>query len=225
MQVQSAGKELIDGGNVLVAFYRERDSHAVFLLERQGITRLDLLRAISHGPIKVRDPSALKKGGPQADPAEDDEATTRKERASPQGEEDDGGLADDPLQAYAVDLIQRAKDGRIDPLVGRAAELERTIQVLMAHAHDEPIAPSKYRPDMPADLETIILKLLAKKAEDRFADVASLERALAACAAAPGWTREDAAHWWQSYASAATAPEPVPEPAGNEVSAKPAMAV
>src|SRR6478752_10493511 len=59
MQVQSAGKDLIDGGNVLVAFYRERDSHAVYLLERQGVTRLDLLRAISHGPLKVRDPSAI----------------------------------------------------------------------------------------------------------------------------------------------------------------------
>src|ERR671938_236416 len=60
MQVQSSGKEQIDGGNVLVAFYRERDSQAVYLLERQGITRLDLLRYISHGALKVRDPSALR---------------------------------------------------------------------------------------------------------------------------------------------------------------------
>src|SRR5881394_1300461 len=60
MQVQSSGKEQIDGGNVLVAFYRERDSHAVYLLERQGITRLDLLRYISHGALKVRDPSAMR---------------------------------------------------------------------------------------------------------------------------------------------------------------------
>src|SRR5918912_2967697 len=60
MQVQSSGKEQIDGGNVLVAFYRERDSHAVYLLERQGISRLDLLRTISHGALKVRDPSALR---------------------------------------------------------------------------------------------------------------------------------------------------------------------
>src|SRR3989454_11489660 len=60
MQVQSSGKEQIDGGNVLVAFYRERDSHAVYLLERQGITKLDLLRYISHGALKVRDPSALR---------------------------------------------------------------------------------------------------------------------------------------------------------------------
>src|SRR5437879_4294561 len=60
LQVQSSGKEQIDGGNVLVAFYRERDSHAVYLLERQGITRLDLLRYISHGALKVRDPSAMR---------------------------------------------------------------------------------------------------------------------------------------------------------------------
>src|ERR671938_113503 len=60
MQVQSSGKETIDAGSVLVAFYRERDSHAVYLLERQGISRLDLLRTISHGAIKVRDPSSLR---------------------------------------------------------------------------------------------------------------------------------------------------------------------
>src|SRR5207237_8617528 len=60
MQVQSSGKETIDGGNVLVALYRERDSHALSLLEKQGVTRLDLLRFISHGALKVRDESGLR---------------------------------------------------------------------------------------------------------------------------------------------------------------------
>ncbi|MBS2024719.1 MAG: AAA family ATPase, partial [Deltaproteobacteria bacterium] len=139
MQVQSAGKELIDGGNVLVAFYRERDSHAVYLLERQGITRLDLLRAISHGPLKVRDPSSIKKGAEGGADESDEAAPPGDRQRQPMGDDDDGGLADDPLQAYTVDLIQRAKDGKIDPLVGRQAELERTIQVLCRRRKNNPI--------------------------------------------------------------------------------------
>src|SRR5216684_8066931 len=89
MQVQSSGKETIDGGNVLVALYRERDSHALYLLEKQGVTRLDLLRYISHGALKVRDESGMRPAG------DDDEL-----HAQPQGDEDDdGSLSDDPLEA------------------------------------------------------------------------------------------------------------------------------
>src|SRR5437588_4766826 len=108
MQVQSSGKETIDGGNVLVAFYRERDSHAVYLLERQGISRLDLLRTISHGAIKVRDPSSLT----PMESREEDEARERRGESRPVDDED-GGMASDPLEAYTVDLVARAKDGKI----------------------------------------------------------------------------------------------------------------
>ena len=90
MQVQSSGKEQIDGGNVLVAFYRERDSHAVYLLERQGISRLDLLRYISHGALRVRDPSAMR-------PFE--EGQEPNEHPASEGEEDEEAPADDPLAA------------------------------------------------------------------------------------------------------------------------------
>src|SRR5579859_2989074 len=129
MQVQSSGKEQIDGGNVLVALYRERDSHALYLLEKQGVTRLDLLRYISHGALKVRGESGIRPAG------DDDEL-----HAQPPGSEDeDGGLADDPLTAYCVDLIARAAEGRIDPLVGRKAELERTIQVLCRRRKNNPV--------------------------------------------------------------------------------------
>jgi ATP-dependent Clp protease ATP-binding subunit ClpA len=129
MQVQSSGKETIDAGSVLVALFRERDSHALFLLEKQGVTRLDLLRFISHGALKVRDESGMRPhtGG-------DDEL-----HAQPQGDDEDGGLADDPLTAYCVDLIARAAEGRIDPLVGRKNELERTIQVLCRRRKNNPI--------------------------------------------------------------------------------------
>ena len=128
MQVQSSGKETIDGGNVLVALYRERDSHALYLLEKQGVTRLDLLRYISHGALKVRDETGMRPSG------DDDEL-----HAQPQGDDEDGGLADDPLAAYCVDLIARAADGRLDPLVGRKSEIERTIQVLCRRRKNNPV--------------------------------------------------------------------------------------
>src|SRR5712671_853530 len=133
LQVQSSGKEQIDGGNVLVAFYRERDSHAVYLLERQGITRLDLLRYISHGALKVRDPSAMRQ-------YEDGEPGAEREHApGPDAEEEDETPVDDPLGAYCVDLVARAAAGKIDPLVGRVAELERTIQILCRRRKNNPI--------------------------------------------------------------------------------------
>src|SRR5712672_4388795 len=91
MQVQSSGKEQIDGGNVLVALYRERDSHAVYLLERQGISRLDLLRYISHGALRVRDPSAMRQF---------EEGQEPHEHPASESEEDEEAPADDPLGAY-----------------------------------------------------------------------------------------------------------------------------
>src|SRR5260370_31088519 len=128
MQVQSSGKETIDARSVLVALFRERDSHALYLLDKQGVTRLDLLRYISHGALQVRGEEGMRPAG------DDDEL-----HAQPQGDEEDGGLAADPLTAYCVDLIARAAEGRIDPLVGRKAELERTIQVLCRRRKNNPV--------------------------------------------------------------------------------------
>src|SRR5437879_13842729 len=136
LQVQSSGKEQIDGGNVLVAFYRERDSHAVYLLERQGITRLDLLRYISHGALKVRDPSALRQ-------YQDGEPGSERERerapGAPDADEDEESPVDDPLSAYCVDLVARAAAGKIDPLVGRVPDREQTIQILCRRRKNNPI--------------------------------------------------------------------------------------
>ncbi len=130
---------------MLIAFYKERDSHAVYLLERQGVTLLGLRRAISHGPLKVRDPNAIK---PSAGEEEDAEAAEppggrdsdeREGRERVMSDDDDGAVADDPLEAYAVDLLARAAAGKIDPLVGRANELERTIQVLCRRRKNNPL--------------------------------------------------------------------------------------
>ncbi len=161
MQVQSSGKDQIDGGNVLVAFYRERDSHAVFLLERQGVTRLDLLRTISHGALKVRGPGALR-------PAKDDgdEGPDEQRAAGPVGDDDDGRLADDPLAAYTVDLVARAAAGKIDPLVGRANELERTIQVLCRRRKNNPIFVGESGVGKTAIAEGLALRIAEGKVPD-----------------------------------------------------------
>ncbi len=135
MQVQSSGKDQIDSGSVLVAMYRERDSQALFILERQGVSRLDLLRYISHGALKISDPRGLSPvGGGESE--SDDEGRLHAEAGS---EDEEGGAADDPLAAYCVDLLLRAAEGRIDPLVGRQVELERTIQVLCRRRKNNPV--------------------------------------------------------------------------------------
>jgi serine/threonine-protein kinase len=85
-------------------------------------------------------------------------------------------------------------------LTGRPPFERRTaMEVLIAHARDEVTPPSQLRGNVPADLERVILRCLAKKPEDRFQDIASLEQALAECTAADQWTEEQAARWWQAY--------------------------
>ena len=124
MHVHSSGKNQMDSSNLLVAFYRERDSFAVYLLEKQGITRLDVVRFISHGIAKV--PQESKHGF--------------EDTIQPSSPEADGKDASkNPLDAYAVNLIQEAEKGRIDPLIGRAKELERCVQVLCRRRKNNPI--------------------------------------------------------------------------------------
>jgi ATP-dependent Clp protease ATP-binding subunit ClpA len=121
MHAQSAGRDGIDGGNVLAAMYRESDSHAVFLLVSHGVHRLDILRYISHGIGKT---DALIK-------RDEDEETF--------DEEDEGDSAKDPLAAYTYNLNERAAKGAIDPLIGRSSELQRMIQVLCRRRKNNPV--------------------------------------------------------------------------------------
>src|SRR5215470_7921506 len=116
--VQSSGKEELDGRHVLVAIFRETDSHAAYLLARQGITRLDVVTYLSHGIPKAPEPT-------QPSEEEDDD-----ERPPP---------ARDPLAAFTVNLVERAAAGHIDPLIGRGRELERTIHVLCRRRKNNPV--------------------------------------------------------------------------------------
>ena len=122
--VQSAGKEEILGRNVLVAIFREPDCHAAYLMEQQGITRLDVLSYISHGVSKIPDEPRVSDGDAS------DSETDEDQEAAPQK---------DPLALYTTDLVARAAEGKIDPLIGREQELARTARVLCRRRKNNPI--------------------------------------------------------------------------------------
>jgi len=126
MHVQStgSGKKEVTGANVLVAIFGEKDSHAVYYLHQQGVTRLDVVNYIAHG-IKKSDPP---------EPAKNNEsggAEAEKEEAA------DGKGS--PLDQFTQNLNQSARDGKIDPLIGREAEVERVIQVLCRRRKNNPL--------------------------------------------------------------------------------------
>ena len=125
MHVQStgSGKKEVTGANVLVAIFGEKDSHAVYYLHQQGVTRLDVVNFIAHG-IKKSDPPEPTKTGETA--AENEEGGEKNEKAS-------------PLEQYTVNLNQLAKEGKIDPLIGRHYEVERVIQILCRRRKNNPL--------------------------------------------------------------------------------------
>jgi len=118
--VQSSGKKEVGVGNVLVAIFSEKQSHAVYLLNRQNVSRLDVVNYLSHGLSKIAE-----------------EKTDREEGAS-EGERDaeGGGSA---LEKYAANLNRMAQEGRIDPLIGRKLEIERTIEILCRRRKNNPL--------------------------------------------------------------------------------------
>jgi ATP-dependent Clp protease ATP-binding subunit ClpA len=130
MHVQSTGngKKEVTGANVLVAIFGEKDSHAVYYLHQQGITRLDVVNFIAHGIRKSDSPEAAKSAeNPSSSESEESgSGGERSEKAS-------------PLEQYTNNLNQAAKDGKIDPLIGREYEVERTIQILCRRRKNNPL--------------------------------------------------------------------------------------
>jgi ATP-dependent Clp protease ATP-binding subunit ClpA len=126
--VQGAGKREVTGANLLVALFAEPESHAVYILGNHGITRRDVTLFISHGISKGNNNSLARRPAPGGN-------------TGPSGADDpDGGdLADDPLAAYAVDLKAKAEAGKIEPLIGRHAEVLRVIQVLCRRRKNNPV--------------------------------------------------------------------------------------
>jgi ATP-dependent Clp protease ATP-binding subunit ClpA len=133
IHVQSSGREEVTGANVLVAIFAERESHAAFFLQEQDMTRYDAVNYISHGIAKrpgMSDSSKTPRG------AEDDHEA-RDAKDSKDGPEQKKKEA--ALDAYCVNLNKKAKDGKIDPLIGREAEVQRTIQVLCRRQKNNPL--------------------------------------------------------------------------------------
>jgi ATP-dependent Clp protease ATP-binding subunit ClpA len=141
--VQGSGRTELNAGDVLVAITRERGSHAVYLLEKQGVRRLDILQYISHG--------IGKEGSGEDEPQEDG------------GEEGGPRPVKDPFKTFTVNLVERAAQGLIDPLVGRDAEVERTIQVLCRRRKNNPVLVGDPGVGKTAIVEGLALRIHQKK--------------------------------------------------------------
>jgi ATP-dependent Clp protease ATP-binding subunit ClpA len=143
----SSERPTVDSGAVLVALLQEKESQAVFYLKRQGVNRLPLLKHLAHGDLEA-----------PADSGVPDEA--------PDGEAPSAPAPTDPLKAYAVDLVARAAEGRIDPLIGREAELERVIHVLCRRRKNNPLLVGEAGVGKTALAEGLALRLLEGKVPD-----------------------------------------------------------
>ena len=128
LHVQSSGKDTVTGANVLVALFSERDSYAVYFLQQQDMSRLDAVSFISHG---------IGKGGKQIENRPPDGA----EGGESQAEEKAGekGKKETALDQFTVNLNKKAEDGRIDPLIGRGPEVDRTVQILCRRSKNNPL--------------------------------------------------------------------------------------
>ncbi len=146
IHVQSSGREEVTGANVLVALFSERESHAVYFLQEQDMTRFDAVNYISHGIAKVSPPNGT------------DSATS-----APHGTDEDAHVKTgaEALDTYCTNLNAKAKDGKIDPLIGRDKEVERTIQILCRRGKNNPL----YVGD-PGVGKTAIAEGLAKRIVD-----------------------------------------------------------
>jgi ATP-dependent Clp protease ATP-binding subunit ClpA len=131
IHVQSSGRDEVTGANVLVAIFAERESHAAYFLQEQDMTRYDAVNYISHGIAKR--PGLTEGRSPRGAEEEPNERPTQDEADARQKKKGDA------LDAYCVNLNKKAKEGRIDPLIGREAEVQRTIQVLCRRQKNNPL--------------------------------------------------------------------------------------
>jgi ATP-dependent Clp protease ATP-binding subunit ClpA len=127
IHVQSSGREEVTGANILVALFSERESHAVYFLQEQEMTRLDAVNYISHGIAKVPGRTETKRVRGAAEKGAGEEAEAQAKTGT------------EALEAYCVNLNQKAQNGKIDPLIGRESEVSRTIQVLCRRTKNNPL--------------------------------------------------------------------------------------
>ncbi len=123
LHVQSSGKKEVTGANVLVAIFGEQESHAVYVLKQQDVNRLDVVNYISHGISKVADESPRDESGTSGEVDEEGAENSGKQ----------------PLEQFASNLNHLARQGKIDPLIGRRLEIERTVQILCRRRKNNPL--------------------------------------------------------------------------------------
>ncbi len=154
IHVQSSGKEEVTGANVLIAMFSERDSNAIYFLQKQNMTRLDAVTYISHGVSK--------------NPEKNTERPIR-------GIEDEQGIANESennqkpktaLEMYCIDLNNKASEGKIDPLIGRELEIERTIQILCRRSKNNPLYVGDPGVGKTAIAEGLARRIVYKKVPD-----------------------------------------------------------
>ncbi|MEN9559976.1 MAG: hypothetical protein RLZZ502_1187, partial [Pseudomonadota bacterium] len=121
LHVQSSGKKEVTGANILVAIFGEKDSHAVFFLNQRNVSRLDVVNFISHGISKSSDKKEASMAGNPGEPQDPNKAPPKA------------------LENFAINLNEQARQGKIDPLIGRAEELTRVIQVLCRRRKNNPL--------------------------------------------------------------------------------------
>ena len=156
LHVQSSGKKEVTGANVLVAIFGEKDSHAVYFLQRQNISRLDVVNFISHGITKTPQPGTT----PQ-----------RPSGESEQGEqEQEAGSAGGALDNYTQNLNQQAMLGKIDPLIGREKEVERVIQTLCRRRKNNPLLVGEAGVGKTAIAEGLARRIVEGRVPDILAD-------------------------------------------------------
>lgn len=124
LHVQSSGRDEVTGANVLVALFSERESYAVYFLQQQDMSRLDAVSFISHG---------VGKGGAPV------EASTPKGAEEEKATKNEKGKNESALKQFTVDLNEKAKNGKVDPLIGRMAEVDRTVQILCRRSKNNPL--------------------------------------------------------------------------------------
>ena len=157
LHVQGSGHREVTGANILVALYAEPESYAVYVLEKQNIKRRDVTLFLAHGIAKssggLAKPTPAPGKGPQEGPS----------RASSSNSDEEDGVADDPLAAYATDLSAKAEEGRIDPLIGRDQELARLIQVLARRRKNNPVLVGDPGVGKTAVVEGLALRIFEQK--------------------------------------------------------------